>query len=346
MNRFLLTLIACVMILFVSAQPGKVYTKEDYQHAESMMGYSTQQYVDRGNVIPNWMAGDKFWYRVLTAKGSEFVVVDPAKGIRTTAFNHQKLAEALSKAIGRNYTAETLPFQSFSYATEGNGIIFRADSKQWKYDLQTGVLANDTSKVNNNNMNRPGGGFRGGRTPEVLSPDRSKAVFIKDYNLWVRDIKTNEQKQLTTDGIKDFGYATDNAGWTSSDGAIVRWSPDSKKVATFKQDQRNVGDMYLASTNALLRFQCVQKLARAKIYPSDCRCEQPPIGAIGRHGLSPRLEGRLFADRWPDRRGKREVLGHANIRSCQYHDDPILRSSPKPGGGQPDLHSRQVILWM
>ena len=54
---------------------------------------------------------------------------------------------------------------------------------------------------------------------------------------------------MTTDGIKDFGYATDNAGWTSSDGAILRWSPDSKKIATFKQDQRNVGDMYLASTN-------------------------------------------------------------------------------------------------
>jgi Tol biopolymer transport system component len=84
---------------------------------------------------------------------------------------------------------------------------------------------------------------------EVLSPDRTKAVFIKDYNLWVKDVKTSEQKQLTFDGIKDFGYATDNAGWTNSDGAILRWSPDSKKIATFKQDQRNVGDMYLASTN-------------------------------------------------------------------------------------------------
>ena len=99
-------------------------------------------------------------------------------------------------------------------------------------------------------MQQRSGGFgRGSRGIEVLSPDRTKAVFIKDYNLWVRDTKTNEQKQLTTDGIKDFGYATDNAGWTSSDGAIVRWSPDSKKIATFKQDQRNVGDMYLATTN-------------------------------------------------------------------------------------------------
>ncbi|WP_199141062.1 S9 family peptidase [Pedobacter sp. ASV12] len=89
--------------------------------------------------------------------------------------------------------------------------------------------------------------FRG--NSEVLSPDGKKAVFIKDWNLWVRDVATNKQTQLTTDGVKDYGYATDNAGWTMSDGPVVRWSPDSKKVATFQQDQRNVNNMYLVTTN-------------------------------------------------------------------------------------------------
>lgn len=92
-------------------------------------------------------------------------------------------------------------------------------------------------------MARPRGGN------EVLSPDGKKAVFIKDWNLWVRDLDTKKETQLTTDGVKDYGYATDNAGWTMSDGPIVRWSPDSKKVATFQQDQRNVNNMYLVTTN-------------------------------------------------------------------------------------------------
>ena len=48
--------------------------------------------------------------------------------------------------------------------------------------------------------------------------------------------------------MKDFGYATDNAGWTRSDRPIVVWSPDSKKIATFQQDQRQVGEMYLVDT--------------------------------------------------------------------------------------------------
>ena len=93
---------------------------------------------------------------------------------------------------------------------------------------------------------RPSAPRRG--APEVLSPDGTKAAFIRDWNLWVRDVATNVETRLTTDGVKDFGYATDNAGWVHSDRAILLWSPDSKKIATFQQDQRNVGEMYLVRT--------------------------------------------------------------------------------------------------
>ena len=61
-------------------------------------------------------------------------------------------------------------------------------------------------------------------------------------------METNEEKQLTNDGIENFGYATDNAGWRQSDRPIGLWSPDSKKFATFQQDQRHVSDMYLVNT--------------------------------------------------------------------------------------------------
>src|SRR5262245_36906728 len=86
------------------------------------------------------------------------------------------------------------------------------------------------------------------RRQGVTSPDGRKTAFIRDWNLWVRDVATNNEVQLTKDGVKDFGYATDNAGWTRSNRPIVRWSPDSRKMATFQQDERNVGEMYLVDT--------------------------------------------------------------------------------------------------
>jgi dipeptidyl-peptidase-4 len=82
----------------------------------------------------------------------------------------------------------------------------------------------------------------------VLSPDGKRAVFIRDFNLWVRDLASRRDTQLTRDGIKDFGYGTDNAGWTRSDTPVVLWSPDSKRIATFQHDGRGVGEMYLADT--------------------------------------------------------------------------------------------------
>jgi len=82
----------------------------------------------------------------------------------------------------------------------------------------------------------------------ALSPDGKTVVFIRDWNLWVRDVASKQERQLTHDGVKDFGYATDNAGWKHTEKPIVVWSPDSRSIATFQQDQRKTGEMYLVST--------------------------------------------------------------------------------------------------
>jgi len=247
MNKFLLTTLSFALALTANAQQGAVLTAKDYEHAESMLTYNTEPLIDNGAVRPNWLPGDRFWYRNLSAKGSEFILVDPAKKSRSAVFDQQKLASALSTASGKSYEALMLPFQSFSFSEDGRSITFKADGKQWKCDITSYQLTPDSSRINNA-AERPQL-RRGGGGDAVLSPDGKKEAFIKDYNLWVRDIKTKQQTQLTTDGIKDFGYATDNAGWESSDRAILRWSPDSRKIATFKQDQRNASDMYLVTTN-------------------------------------------------------------------------------------------------
>ena len=83
---------------------------------------------------------------------------------------------------------------------------------------------------------------------DVVSPDGKFTVFLRDWNLWIKDLSTGIEQALTKDGVKDFGYATDNAGWIHSDKPVLSWSPDSKKIATFQQDQRLVSNMYLVKT--------------------------------------------------------------------------------------------------
>ncbi|TWJ02470.1 dipeptidyl aminopeptidase/acylaminoacyl peptidase [Mucilaginibacter frigoritolerans] len=250
MNKFFITAIPLMLTLAVNAQQGSNLTAKDYEHAESFLSYNTDPLIDHANVRPNWLPGDSFWYRTLTAQGSEFILVDPAKKTRTAAFDQQKLASALSTATGNKYEADKLPFETFSFSVDDKSITFHAADKHWKYDLSTNQC-NEYTGAADGGEEAAGGrrALRGNKGNEILSPDGTKAAFIKEYNLWVRDVKTGKQTQLTTDGIKDFGYATDNAGWKTSDSPILLWSPDSKKIATFQQDERGVSDMYLVTTN-------------------------------------------------------------------------------------------------
>lgn len=224
-------------------------TTQDYERAEKFMSYNTDPFIDGGTIRPYWMTNDRFWYLLTTQKKNEFILVDAVKKTKAPAFDHEKLAAALGAATGAKYDANKLPFQFISFSQDEKYVQFIVSNKKWKFETATGLLTANDAASSTADAAAPARGRRFDRSNEVFSPDGKKAAFIKDWNLWVRDVATNQSTQLTKDGIKDFGYATDNAGWSSSDKPVLRWSPDSKKIATFQQDQREVSDMYLVSTN-------------------------------------------------------------------------------------------------
>ncbi len=231
--------------LALAASAQRIYTAADYAQAEKFMAYNTTPLVFGNTVRPNWLPDGRFWYRNTVADGAEFVIVDPQRGRRLPAFDHANLASALSKASGTAITPHGLPFQEIEISD--GSILFAAAGKRWKCDSAGSECVSLGAAPDGGGRGRGGRGGMAARN-DVPSPDKKRTAFIKDWNLWVRDAATNRETQLTFDGVKDYGYATDNAGWTNSDRAIAVWSPDSKKIATFQQDQRQVGEMYLVST--------------------------------------------------------------------------------------------------
>ena len=234
-------LVAVAAIAFAATMPGSAQTRatvsvEDYQRAEKFMNYNTTPLVANGPVRATWLPGDRFWYRNQGASGSEFFLVDAVKGTKAPAFNHAAVAAALTTALGKPVTATQLPFTQITFAADSQSFSYDAGTKRWTCDVQGTqcTSADRPAPVPNSD----------------ISPDGKLAAYIKDHNLWVRDLSTGTDKQLTTDGVKDYGYATDNAGWISSDRPVLKWSPDSKKIATFQQDQRKSGEMYLVNTTA------------------------------------------------------------------------------------------------
>ncbi|MGN6341421.1 MAG: DPP IV N-terminal domain-containing protein [Ginsengibacter sp.] len=244
-HKLLFSLLFTTATFTLYAQFRDSLTAGDYARAEQYLYYHTAPLVDHPAVRPNWVTDDNFWFRDLAATGSNFIFVDAAKGSLTPAFDQAKLAASLSKATGKTYTADGLPFQYFKYSEDNKTIYFWADGKEWECDLQSYQCAPGHGKSVAPSRNR----YQVNSQNSVTSPDGKLAAYIKDWNLWVRDIASGKETQLTTDGVENFGYATDNAGWRHSDLPVLLWSPDSKKIATYKQDQRQVTDMYLVSTN-------------------------------------------------------------------------------------------------
>jgi dipeptidyl aminopeptidase/acylaminoacyl peptidase len=243
-----------VLALFASLAPAAAQTPTvtaaDYARAEKFLAPALSSLVVGGTVNANWLPDERFTYRSSTADGGEFFIVDPVKMTRVRAFDHEKLAAALSAASGGKLDPARLPFQAIDLSPDGKSVLFDMDGKRWSCDVGGTACASTGAAKAPPMMGGRGAGRGPGASPASPSPDGKREVFIRDWNLWVRDIATKQETQLTKDGETNFGYATDNAGWASSERAIVLWSPDSKKVATFQQDERKVGDMYLVTTTA------------------------------------------------------------------------------------------------
>ncbi len=227
------------------AQQAKQYTTDDYAQAERFMSYNVNPLAYQGQVHARALDDGRFWYRDVNASGVTFMLIDPAKGTRAAAFDQVKLASALAKAStgALKDDAQHLRFSEFWLSDHdtvlsliSSGVQYRCELSS-KDDVCKRITAADTpAKPPAPALKQP---------PLTLSPNKKLGAFIRDWNLWVRDLSSGAETQLTTDGVKDYGYATDNAGWKQSDAAIVLWSPDSTKVATFQQDQRKTGEAYL-----------------------------------------------------------------------------------------------------
>jgi dipeptidyl-peptidase 4 len=234
-------LLAMMAAVPAAAQTAPALTAEDYGRAEQWMAYRTAPLVFRASLRPNWLPDDRFWYRNTMGESSEFILVDPARGTKEPAFSHAGVAAALAAASGQGVRAEALPFVTFDYTEDGQAITFAAHRRRWRCDREGRTCVE---------AGRGAGPVPGTAAYDVRSPDGTRTAFVRDHNLWVRDLATGGETQLTTDGEPELAYARNDAGWTRSVTPVVVWSPDSKQIATFRHDSRLVGEMYFANTVA------------------------------------------------------------------------------------------------
>jgi dipeptidyl aminopeptidase/acylaminoacyl peptidase len=221
-----------VIFLIVSCSPKPDLVSEaDYKRAEKFLRVNTAPLVT-GMISGQTWIDDILYYKSSKKDGWEYVRANPSTKEKKVVLDNGKLAESLIKFGVKEIKPDELDISNVDFSADGKTATFNIESKRYRVDLSNFELKNAEPK----------------KRSEHISPDGKLAAHIKDYNLWVRDIATGKDIQVTFDGQKDFGYATNNAGWTKSEVPVLLWSPNSNKIATFQHDGRGVGEMYLYDT--------------------------------------------------------------------------------------------------
>ena len=217
----------------------KQVTADDYARAESMLGHKLLPLVDGMAQAVSWQDADRVLWVETRDGQSRLMGFDAANRQPLELGDAASLASALAAASGKPVKAESFAarLRDLRLSSDGLRFNFGGDDYDCKRD---GACTKQTKSAS---------AQKDGDGPAVKSPDGKREAFIRDWNLWLRDIASGTETQLTFDGVTDYGYATDNAGWKHTDNAILVWSPNSDKIATFQQDQRKTSTMTLVATN-------------------------------------------------------------------------------------------------
>ncbi len=233
----------CGFVLVSSAAYGQLMAA-DFDRALDIQEKYSKLVIDQPEQ-PVWQEGaagdvDTFVYRKSVEGGHVFELVDAAAQTKQPAFDHAKLAAALSAASGESVKATTLPFMRFRYKDSRSALEFIWNGSRWHCDLQAYTCANqgllhpgeeeyegdddydDTPKAVN------------GADKTKASPDGKWLAYVENYNVHVRpkDGKAGDEKEgdgkgkmeLSADGSEGNYYALDT----------LTWSPDSKYLVAYR----------------------------------------------------------------------------------------------------------------
>jgi len=204
-------------------------TAADYERARTMQERYSNAVVNLAGPT-TWITGtSSFWYRKVSRGDSEIIRVDADTLTKAPAFDHARMAVAVSAATGTQYAPNRLPFggaAAFSFSDRGTSIGFNCGDNLHRCDVAK-YQCERPGPANTQGFNTPPQ-FRSPEPPPLnlprISPDTQWEAFIRNFNLFVRSKDRKQEFALSSDGSEDNYYAINS----------TVWSPDSKKIAAYR----------------------------------------------------------------------------------------------------------------
>ncbi|MBS1857812.1 MAG: S9 family peptidase [Acidobacteria bacterium] len=184
-----------------------------------------------------WVDGGKGYTAIERGEGGASIVrYDTATGRRETVLSAEQLTPpALGRPVGFVDYAESADGKHLLFATNPRPTMIRKTAYEyWALDRTSGAWRR-----------------LGGASPSVLyatlSPDGTRAAYVRENNLFVEDIASGAVTQLTRDGSANIINGTSD--WVYEEEFYLRegfaWSPDGRRIAYFQFDQSGVPEFAL-----------------------------------------------------------------------------------------------------
>lgn len=214
--------ICVVLTLLFSITTSAQGTLEDYKRSIAVDSLFQNKVYNTPKDF-HWLSDRVFWYKNNSKQGSQYIRVDAKSNTRSMAFDHRKMAESLTEFSNSKVSSTTIDIRDLKENLTDNTLKFKTDKLELLCDL-------DTYKITVLDSLKPSEprGYWGKRGHEnigdpITSEDGKFSAYIKNYNLYVKDLESGQETQLSFDGSAAFYYSSN-----------ILWSPNSEKIMAYK----------------------------------------------------------------------------------------------------------------
>jgi dipeptidyl-peptidase-4 len=200
---------------------------------------------------------DGLHYTVLESseKGQSIVKYEYASG---------KLVAAIFNSWEYSIGGKPLEFEDYTFSADESKILLTTESEPvYRYSSRSTFVVADLK----NKTVKPLAERGSKQTYAAFSPDGNKVAFVRDNNLFIKDLNSGEEQAVTSDG-KQNEIINGASDWVyEEEFALTRaffWSPDSRNLAYLKFDERKVKEFNMATYGSL--------------YPGEYRFKYPKAG--------------------------------------------------------------------
>lgn len=181
----------------------------------------------------------------LTVTASTLVAQDRLKSMPGYE-QYQKVARQIPQSVrtGAVTAAWAADSRTFEYTHNG---------KRYRYNVASKKAEETGAPQQGQGFGGRGGGggvARGRQSTTAIAPDSLHRAFYRDRNLYISDPTGGNERALTTDGSEADRIKYGTASWVYGEElaqtTAMWWSPDGKRLAYYRFDEKPVKDYYLA----------------------------------------------------------------------------------------------------